>query len=225
MSPPCLPRCGRGEAAEWVSWDWDRHYDGETRTTLPAEIVLVEGVGAAAEAARPLLDAVIWADSPEPDRRSRALARDGDTYAPFWDQWAAQEQEWLAADDVPAHAEVRVLNLADGTAPADVLQVLQYLPALAPVLLPELAARRGLQLRAERIEGAPDPARLFEALFGRSSNAVWLDSSLDPEGLAAGGRRTQPLQHPGGRRRPLRPGGPAQFRQDLRERRQCHCKN
>jgi para-aminobenzoate synthetase len=174
----------RGETATWVSWDWDRHYDGETRTTQPAEIVLVEGVGAGAEAARPLLDAVIWVDSPEPDRRRRALARDGDTYTPFWEQWAAQELEWLAADDVPAHADVRVLNLADGSSPADVLQCLQYLPALAPVLLPELAARRGLQLRAERIEGAPEPARLFEALFGRSANAVWLDSSLAPAGLA-----------------------------------------
>lgn len=192
----------RGETAAWVSWDWERHYDGETRTTQPAEIVLVEGVGAAAEAARPLLDTVIWADSPEPDRRARALARDGDTYAPFWEQWAAQELEWLAADDVPAHADVRVLNLADGTAPADVLQSLQYLPALAPVLLPELAARRGLQLRAERIAGAPDPARLFEALFGRSANAVWLDSSLVPEGLspeAAGRSRFSILADDGGR--------------------------
>ncbi|WP_427005846.1 chorismate-binding protein [Pseudarthrobacter sp. H2] len=192
----------RGETAAWVSWDWDRHYDGETRTTQPAEIVLVEGVGAAAEAARPLLDAVIWADSPEPDRRARALARDGDTYAPFWEQWAAQELEWLAADDVPAHADVRVLNLADGSAPADVLQSLQYLPALAPVLLPELAARRGLQLRAERIAAAPDPARLFEALFGHSSNAVWLDSSLAPAGLspaAAGRSRFSILADDGGR--------------------------
>jgi para-aminobenzoate synthetase len=192
----------RGETAAWVSWDWDRHYDGETRTTQPAEIVLVEGVGAAAEAARPLLDAVIWADSPEPDRRTRALARDGDTFAPFWEQWAAQELEWLAVDDVPAHADVRVLNLADGTAPADVLQSLQYLPALAPVLLPELAARRGLQLRAERIEAAPDPALLFEALFGHSSNAVWLDSSLAREGLspeAAGRSRFSILADDGGR--------------------------
>ena len=43
----------RGEPAEWVSWDWNAHYDGDTRTTRPAEIVLVEGVGAAAAAARP----------------------------------------------------------------------------------------------------------------------------------------------------------------------------
>lgn len=177
----------RGEPAEWVSWDWDKHYDGETRITRPAEIVLVEGVGAAAEAARPLLDAVIWAESPDPDRRTRAMARDGATYEPYWEQWAAQEREWLAADDVPAHADVHVLNLADGTAPEDVLQSLQYLPALAPALVPELAARRGLQLRAERINAAPDAAVLFEALFGRSANAVWLDSSLDVAGLAPAG--------------------------------------
>ena len=178
----------RGEPAEWVSWDWNAHYDGVTRTTLPAEIVLVEGVGAAAEAARPYLAAVIWADSPEQDRRSRALARDGESYEPYWDEWAAQEQEWLAQDDVPAHADVRVHNLADGAAPAEVLQALQYLPALSPVLVPELAARRGLELRTERIDAAPDPARLFESLFGSSPNAAWLDSSLAPEDNAAAER-------------------------------------
>jgi para-aminobenzoate synthetase len=205
----------RGESAEWVSWDWERHYDGEVRTTRPAEIVLVEGVGAAAAAAVPLLDAVIWADSSDADRRARALARDGDTYEPFWDQWAAQEAEWLAADDVPARADVHVLNLADGTAPDDVLQALQYLPAVAPVLLPELAARRGLQLLAERVEARPEPAQLFAALFGGSPNAVWLDSSLDPAGLAPeaaersrfsiladdGGRFGQAVRHSSGRTR------------------------
>ncbi|WGZ79172.1 aminodeoxychorismate synthase component I [Arthrobacter sp. EM1] len=170
----------RSEPAEWVSWDWTAHYDGATRTTQPAEIVLVEGVGAAAAAALPFLAAVIWADSPEQDRRSRALARDGETYEPFWDQWAAQEQEWLAGDDVPARADVRVLNRADGAAPAEVLQSLLYLPALAPVLLPERSARTGLELQAERIDAVPDPVLVFEALFGGSANAVWLDSSLTP---------------------------------------------
>lgn len=178
----------RGDPAEWVSWDWNAHYDGDARTTLPAEIVLVEGVGAAAEAARPFLTAVVWADSPEHDRRSRALARDGDSYEPYWDEWAAQELAWLNGDDVPARADVRVLNLADGAAPAEVLQALQYLPALAPALLPELGARRALQLRAERIDATPDPPRLFESLFGHSANAVWLDSSLAPDGTAGAER-------------------------------------
>ncbi len=200
----------RGEAAEWVSWDWDSHYDGQARTTLPAEIVIVEGVGAAAEAARPLLDAVIWAESSDDERRTRALARDGSTYEPFWDQWAAQEEAWLAADAVQEHADVRVSNRADGSAPDDALQALQYLPALASVLLPELSARRGLQLHAERLDGRPDAAGVFDALYGGSPNAVWLDSSLPPEGKAAersrfsimaddGGRFGQHVRHRSGR--------------------------
>ncbi|MGO4119515.1 aminodeoxychorismate synthase component I [Arthrobacter sp. YAF16] len=172
----------RGEPARWVSWDWVQHYDGAIRLTQPAEIVLVEGVGAAAAAAMPFLDAVVWADSPEQERRTRALGRDGASYEPYWEQWAGQEDEWLAADDVPSRADVRVLNRADGAAPSEVLQALQYLPALAPALLPELSARRGLQLTAERIDAAPDPARLFETLYGLSPNAVWLDSSLPPDG-------------------------------------------
>jgi anthranilate synthase component 1/para-aminobenzoate synthetase len=172
-----LEPLSRGEAATWTSWDWEKHYDGDSRVTLPAEIVVVEGVGAAAAAARPLLSAVIWADSPDDVRRTRALDRDGGTYEPFWDQWAAQEEEWLHGDDVRQHADVRVLNRADGSAPTDVLQLLPYLPALAPALSPELSARRRLSLRAERLDGRPDAAALFSSLYGASANAVWLDSS------------------------------------------------
>ncbi|KRE81110.1 chorismate-binding protein [Arthrobacter sp. Soil762] len=172
-----LTPLSRAEPATWTSWDWERHYDGDTRVTLPAEIVIIEGVGAAAADARPLLSAVIWADSPDDIRRKRALDRDGGTYEPFWDQWAEQEEAWLAADDVPHAADIRVLNNADGSATADVMQALAYLPALGPALVPELAARRGLRLRAERLDARPDAAVLFENLYGGSANAVWLDSS------------------------------------------------
>lgn len=172
-----LTPLSRAEPATWTSWDWEKHYDGDTRVTLPAEIVIIEGVGAAAAAARPLLSAVIWADSPDEVRRKRALDRDGGTYEPFWDQWADQEDAWLAADDVPGEADIRVLNTADGSAPADVILALAYLPALGPALVPELAARRGLRLRAERLDSRPDAAALFADLYGGSANAVWLDSS------------------------------------------------
>jgi len=166
-----------GVAAEWVSWDWEKHYDGTAHTTLPAEIVVVEGVGAAAEAARPLLDAVVWVEAPAEDRRRRALDRDGSGYEPYWDTWAEQEQEWLETDDVPAHADIHVLNQADGDAPDDLMQALNYLPALSAVLAPELSARRGLQLLSERIDAEPRAEALFQALYGASRNAVWLDSS------------------------------------------------
>jgi para-aminobenzoate synthetase len=172
-----LAPLSRGEAATWTSWDWERHYDGDPRVTLPAEIVIVEGVGAAAAEARPLLGAVIWAESPDEVRRTRALERDGATYEPYWDQWAAQEEEWLAGDDVPHHADARVHNLADGSAASDLLRLLPYLPALAPALAPELSSRRGLSLTARRLDGRPDAPALFRSLYGGSANAVWLDSS------------------------------------------------
>jgi len=185
-----LTPLSRGEAATWTSWDWTNHYDGDARVTLPAEIVIVEGVGAASEPARPFLSAVIWAESPDDIRRTRALDRDGDTYTPFWDQWAAQEEEWLGRDDVPGRADLRVNNLADDSAPVDLLRLLPYLPALAPVLAPELSARRGLRLHAERLDLAPDAPALFHSLYGRSPNAVWLDSSNNQDAPAGHG---QPL--------------------------------
>ncbi|UUL77020.1 aminodeoxychorismate synthase component I [Pseudarthrobacter sp. Fe7] len=172
-----LAPLSRGEAATWTRRDWENHYDGGARVTLPAEIVIVEGVGAASEAARPMLGAVIWAESPDDLRRTRALGRDGATYEPYWDRWAAQEEEWLGRDDVPGHADLLVQNLADGSAPADLLRILPYLPALAPVLAPELSARRGLRLHAERLNAFPDAPALFQSLYSRSANAVWLDSS------------------------------------------------
>ncbi|MGF4043776.1 aminodeoxychorismate synthase component I [Paenarthrobacter nitroguajacolicus] len=172
-----LKPLSEGQAAEWTSWDWEKHYDGGLNVTLPAEIVIVEGVGAAADAARPMLDAVVWVESPGDDRRRRALTRDGSTYEPYWDSWAAQEDEWLSADAVIGAADVRVQNLADGSAPDDVLRALMYLPPVAAILSPELSARRGLQLRSERLEATPDAALLFASLYGKSTNAVWLDSS------------------------------------------------
>ena len=95
--------------------------------------------------------------------------------------------EWLADDDVRGHADVRVLNRADGTAPDDVLQALHYLPALAPALAPELSARRGLQLLAERIEARPDAAALFDGALRRLRQCRLARLLPAPrQGLAAG---------------------------------------
>lgn len=49
----------------------------------------------------------LWIECPVEVRRSRALARDGETYAPHWGRWAAQEEAhysahrpWALADEV-----------------------------------------------------------------------------------------------------------------------------
>ncbi|GER22376.1 hypothetical protein NCCP1664_08730 [Zafaria cholistanensis] len=182
----------RGEEAVWTAWDWAADRDGERRTTPAAPVVLVEGVGAGAAAARAGLDALVWVEVDGADRKSRALARDGATYAAHWDRWARQEDVWLAGDDVPAAADVMVYNPADGSAPADTLRVLSGLPALQEALRPEIDAGAALALRTRRVRLPEGPAptgvapALFEDLYAGSAHAVLLDSSntgtADPGG-------------------------------------------
>jgi dephospho-CoA kinase len=51
---------------------------------------------------------LIWVDAPEEQRYRRAMARDGDAYAPHWARWAAQERAHFAADRTRERADVRL---------------------------------------------------------------------------------------------------------------------
>lgn len=76
-----------GRASSYEVWDWEA---GETGATIrvPLAPTIIEGCGAIEAEA----DLAIWiADPGEDERRSRALARDGQTYAPHWRRWAEQD--------------------------------------------------------------------------------------------------------------------------------------
>jgi para-aminobenzoate synthetase len=172
-----LQPLARGERATWTAWDWEQNDDGERRSTEPAEIVVVDGVGAAHAAARELTDVVIWIQAEAVDRRVRAIARDGAGYEPFWDVWAAQEEAWLDGDDVPRAADLLVHGQTGATAAAGVLKALASLPQLDALLSVERSHGVAPQLLTERIDALPDGAALFRALYAASDRAVWLDSS------------------------------------------------
>ncbi|MCC9144671.1 MULTISPECIES: hypothetical protein [unclassified Arthrobacter] len=95
-------------AARWQAWDWEAGRYGHWRTTEPADVVVFEGVGAAHREARALLDTAVWVEGEETVRRRCALARDGGTYAPHWERWAAQERRWAADDDAASAADLTV---------------------------------------------------------------------------------------------------------------------
>ncbi len=172
-----LEPLSRGLSARWTAWNWTADTDGERRVTEPAEVVILEGVGAADAAARQLLDAVIWIEADAGQRRTRAIARDGAGYEPYWDTWAGQEQKWLAADDVAGAADIVVQDSPDLLSPSAVLRALLDLPQLEPLLALERSHLPGPELQVERLGSCPDSAALFRALYGASSHAVWLDSS------------------------------------------------
>ena len=91
--------------------------------------MVFEGVGAGHRAARDLLDAVVWIQAPEQLRKERALARDGETYAPHWDRWAAQEGAWAASDPVADAADIVVsTGTASGQLHLYVKRALEALP-------------------------------------------------------------------------------------------------
>ncbi|MCQ1985791.1 MULTISPECIES: hypothetical protein [unclassified Arthrobacter] len=98
----------QGRAARWQSWDWAAGRCGGWQRTEPADAVVFEGVGAAHRAARQLLDTTIWVAGEESVRRRVALERDGGTYAPHWERWAAQERRWAADDDAASAADLTV---------------------------------------------------------------------------------------------------------------------
>ena len=76
-----------GRASSYEAWDWENGTSGAT-TRVPLAPTIIEGCGAIEAVA----DLAIWiADPGEEERRHRALARDGQTYAPHWQRWARQD--------------------------------------------------------------------------------------------------------------------------------------
>ena len=95
---------GRGFLGTWRRWDWDSQTEAESHAVDPALGVIVEGSGILRPSTAGLADVRIWVESAEESRKARALARDGDTYGPHWDRWAAQERLHVERDDPRALA-------------------------------------------------------------------------------------------------------------------------
>ena len=76
-----------GRASSYEAWDWENGTTGAT-IRVPLVPTIIEGCGAIEAEA----DLAVWiADPGEEERRNRALARDGQTYAPHWQRWADQD--------------------------------------------------------------------------------------------------------------------------------------
>jgi len=82
----------------WRRWDWKDDRPAEWHELDPTRALVVEGCGALSRANRALASLGIWVELDDATRKQRALARDGDEYAPHWDRWAAQEDAFIARE-------------------------------------------------------------------------------------------------------------------------------
>lgn len=87
-------------------WDWHADRRAPARALPPAAVLLVEGVGCWSTSVARWVSLLVWVQMPTEQRRRRALARDGDGFAPHWDAWAADEERVHRREGTRAHAHI-----------------------------------------------------------------------------------------------------------------------
>lgn len=95
-----------GKAARVPRYDWVAREWGTPWVLEPPEVLIVEGAGAGARRAAAYASMLIWIEEPAPVRKKRALDRDGATFIPYWDMWAAQEEAMLAREHTTERADL-----------------------------------------------------------------------------------------------------------------------
>ena len=99
LEPLAAGRAARVPRYDWVARAW------AVPTVLePPAVLIVEGVGAGARRAAAFESLLVWLEASTAVRKQRALARDKETFAPYWDMWAAQEDAMLARERTPERA-------------------------------------------------------------------------------------------------------------------------
>jgi uridine kinase len=99
----------------WRRWDWAAASFAEWHELDPDRPLIIEGCGALSSANRALAHVGVWVELDTPTRKERAIARDGETFAGHWDEWAAQEETFIARERPRTLADITVA----GDAPVD----------------------------------------------------------------------------------------------------------
>lgn len=94
-----LAPLAKGRAGRWRGWDWDAGEPADWNEIEPGTPLIIEGAGILTPAASVLAPVRVWIEADDDLRRERALRRDGATYEPHWERWAAQEQDHLRIHD------------------------------------------------------------------------------------------------------------------------------
>lgn len=97
-----------GQVDQYSQWDWQaKKWTGKSFPD-PNKCWIVEGCGTLTPTTAEAATLTVWVETDPHTARRRGLERDGEEYAPFWDQWHAQEQEHWAKHRPQTLADVRV---------------------------------------------------------------------------------------------------------------------
>ncbi|QWT23874.1 hypothetical protein KPL76_14595 [Subtercola sp. PAMC28395] len=102
------PPAGHPAGPGWRRHDWATGLAADWVTVDPSVPLIIEGTGSLSRQNASLATLTVWLELGDETRRERALARDGETYEPYWDMWAEQENEFVARENPRSLADVVV---------------------------------------------------------------------------------------------------------------------
>lgn len=172
-----LPQLAAGQSITWPLWDWANNQAGQPASFTPAEVVIVEGVGASCAGSSAWVDVSIWLEADEQVRKSRALTRDGETYAPFWDQWAAQEDLYLQQQRPQANTDLVLHSDSDTPVLGQLKDFARYLPSILGQSLIEDPAQDSVLPLLGSFAAPVNVERLFEQLSTEIEFSALLEST------------------------------------------------
>lgn len=104
VSRHLLPQWFEYGEVDVPQWDWvDKTYRRVRRLVSPHGLI-IEGCGSLTEVTATQASESVWLEASDDERFERAMARDGESYRPYWRRWALQEERFLALHHSPERA-------------------------------------------------------------------------------------------------------------------------
>lgn len=89
-------------------WNWHADTWAEEVTVDPVDLLVLEGVGSGSLRTVGTVTVLVWIEAPYDVRMRRGLERDGESFAPHWEEWARAETEHFARHRTRERADLVV---------------------------------------------------------------------------------------------------------------------
>jgi uridine kinase len=99
-----------GREITYRPFNWAKGEPGPQVTLPPRDLLILEGVGAAQSAIRPLITASIWIGIDPQHGYERVIARDGDAISVEMKKWLITQQQHFAAENTEKAADFALTN-------------------------------------------------------------------------------------------------------------------
>jgi uridine kinase len=103
-----LEPLARNEPGRYQRYDWDSRTLAEWHEVPVTKYLLIEGVSASRKAFQPFLAFSVWVETSRDERLRRGLERDGEDARAQWDEWMAEENEYLKLERPAQRADLIV---------------------------------------------------------------------------------------------------------------------